>query len=306
MSAVTVTPRPLDPDPVSSGAPTGGRRRRRGGPFWILLGPVGLLVIFFLIPMVIMVQQSLIRYPPNNASGYTFAHYTAVLTDPVNYRIALNTLFIATTAQIVMLAIGIPLAYFMAFKAHRWELAVLLALVLADELNPIVKIYAWQTFLGRNGLVNKFLQWIGIVNHPVLWIDFSRFAVIVVLSASYIAYTTIPIYAAMKAIDPSVLEAGVDLGAGWWTRARKILIPLAAPGIFVAMILVYIPLFTDFATVDLIGGTHSTMLGNRVRDLFFAADNWGDGAAINFILLLVSVAVSLIAYRLAKLNRVDQ
>ena len=121
MSAVTVTPRPLDPDPLSSGEPAGGPRQAspQGGPFWILLGPVSLLVIFFLIPMVIMVQQSLIRYPPNNGSGYTLAHYTTVLTDPVNYRIALNTLFISTTAQIVMLAIGIPLAYFMAFKARQ-------------------------------------------------------------------------------------------------------------------------------------------------------------------------------------------
>ena len=90
---------------------------------------------------------------------------------------------------------------------------------------------------------------------------------ILTLSTTYITYTTIPIYAAMKAIEPATFEAATDLGAGWWQQARKILIPLAAPGIFVAMILVYIPMLTDFVTSDIVGGTGSYMMGQRVRDL---------------------------------------
>ena len=95
------------------------------------------------------------------------------------------------------------------------------------------------------------------------------------LAASWITYTTIPIYAAMKAIDPALFEAAVDLGASWWTRARRILIPLAAPGIFIAMILVYIPMFTDFVTANLVGGTNSYMLGNAVNDLILVARTTG-------------------------------
>ena len=97
------------------------------------------------------------------------------------------------------------------------ELPLLLFLVLADELNPMVRIYAWRMLLGREGLINEGLQWIGIINQPIDALLFSKFAVIVVLSTSYLTYTVIPIYGAMKAIDSNLFEAALDLGAGWWT-----------------------------------------------------------------------------------------
>jgi spermidine/putrescine transport system permease protein len=277
--------------------------RRAGsarGAFGILSVPVVLLLVLFLAPMVIMASMSLLRFPPNGASGRTLQHYTDVLTDPVNWRIAWTTLRIATTSMAIMLLISIPLAYYMVFKAGKWELFLLLSLVLADELAPVVKVYAWQVILGRNGIVN----WL-IPGSPKSFLLFSPFAVIVTLSATYITYTTIPIYAAMKAIDPSMLESAVDLGAGWWVQTRRILIPLAAPGIFIAMILVYIPMLTDFVTADIVGGTGSYMMGQRVRDLILGAGDWGAGSALNMIMLGVSVIFSLVAYRLARLNRIQ-
>src|SRR3990172_1317172 len=203
-------------------------------------------------------------------------------------------------AMAIMLAIAIPLAYYMVFKSGRWELFIVLALVLADELAPVVKVYAWQVILGREWILN----WL-IPGPPVEWLIFSRFAVILTLATTYITYTTIPIYAAMKAIDATMFEAAVDLGAGWWQQARKILIPLAAPGIFVAMILVYVPMLTDFVTADIVGGVGSYMMGQRVRDLILSQGDWGSGAALNFLLLAISGLVSVIAYRLARLNRIE-
>jgi spermidine/putrescine transport system permease protein len=200
----------------------------------------------------------------------------------------------------IMLAIAMPLAYFMVFKAGRWELFVLLALVLADELAPVVKVYAWQVILGREGIVN----WL-IPGPPVEWLLYSKFAVVVTLAATYITYTTIPIYAAMKAIDPAMFESAVDLGAGWWVQARRILLPLSAPGIFIAMILVYIPMLTDFVTADIVGGTGSYMMGQRVRDLILSGGDWGAGSALNLIMLVLSVAFSLLAYRLGRLTRIQ-
>jgi spermidine/putrescine transport system permease protein len=277
--------------------------RRMGGArgaLGILSAPVILLVILFLAPMAIMASMSLLRFPPNTGSGTTFSHYTDVLTNSLNWKIAWTTLRIGTTAMVIMLAIAIPLAYYMVFRAGKWELFLLLSLVLADELAPVVKIYAWQVILGRNGVVNWLLP-----GPPRTWMLFSSFAVILTLAATYITYTTIPIYAAMKAIDPSMFESAVDLGAGWWVQTRRILIPLAAPGIFIAMILVYIPMLTDFVTADIVGGTGSYMMGQRVRDLILGAGDWGAGSALNLILLVLSVVFSLLAYRLARLNRIQ-
>ena len=283
-------------------AVTPGRRSRGSGrgAMGILFAPVTLLVVLFLGPMVIMAAMSLLKFPPNTASGYTFSHYVDVLTNPLNLKIAWTTFWIATTAMIIMLAISIPLAYYMVFRAGRWELFLLLSLVLADELAPVVKIYAWQVILGRNGILN----WL-IPGPPRSWLLFSSFAVIVTLAATYITYTTIPIYAAMKAIDASMFESAIDLGAGWFVQARRILIPLAAPGIFIAMILVYIPMLTDFVTADIVGGTGSYMMGQRVRDLILGAGDWGAGSALNLVLLTLSVVFSLLAYRLARLNRIQ-
>jgi ABC-type spermidine/putrescine transport system permease subunit I len=279
--------------------PRGSRRPGRGA-FGILFAPTTLLVVFFLAPMVIMASMSVLRFPPNTASGYTLEHYADVLSNPLNWRIALTTVYIGTTAMAIMLAIAMPLAYFMVFKAGKWELFLLLALVLADELAPVVKVYAWQVILGREGIVN----WL-IPGPPVEWLLYSKFAVVVTLAATYITYTTIPIYAAMKAIDPSMFESAVDLGAGWWVQGRRILLPLSAPGIFIAMILVYIPMLTDFVTADIVGGTGSYMMGQRVRDLILSGGDWGAGSALNLIMLVLSVAFSLLAYRLGRLTRIQ-
>jgi len=266
----------------------------------ILFAPVTLLVVLFLGPMVIMALMSVVKFPPNTHSGFTLSHYVDVLTNPLNLKIAWTTLWIGTTAMIIMLAISIPLAYYMVFRAGKWELFLLLALVLADELAPVVKVYAWQVILGRNGIVN----WL-IPGPPKSWLLFSSFAVIVTLAATYITYTTIPIYAAMKAIDASMFESAIDLGAGWWVQARRILIPLAAPGIFIAMILVYIPMLTDFVTSDIVGGAGSYMMGQRVRDLILQTGDWGSGSALNFIMLALTGVFALVAYRLAKLNQIE-
>jgi ABC-type spermidine/putrescine transport system permease subunit I len=295
MAAVTIDGAPR---------PKGGRRPRGSGrargALGILFAPVTLLVVLFLAPMVIMGSMSLLKFPPNTAGGYTLQHYRDVLTDPLNIKIAITTLVIGTTAMVIMLAIAIPLAYFMVFKAGKRELLLLLALVLADELAPVVKVYAWQVILGHNGIVN----WL-IPGPPVEWLLFSKFAVILTLATTYITYTTIPIYAAMKAIDVSMFESAVDLGAGWWVQSRRILIPLAAPGIFIAMILVYIPMLTDFVTADIVGGPSAYMMGQRVRDLILGLGDWGAGSALNIILLVLAVVFSLLAYRLARLNRIQ-
>ena len=277
--------------------------RTRGsarGALSIMFAPVTLLVILFLAPMVIMASMSLLKFPPNTASGYTLEHYRDVLTNSLNWKIASTTLWIGTTAMVIMLTIAIPLAYHMVFRSGRWELFLLLSLVLADELAPVVKVYAWQVILGRNGILNWLLP-----GPPKTWLLFSSFAVIVTLAATYITYTTIPIYAAMKAIDPSMFESATDLGAGWWVQTRRILIPLAAPGIFIAMILVYIPMLTDFVTADIVGGTGSYMMGQRVRDLILGSGDWGAGSALNLILLTLSVVFALVAYKLARLNRIQ-
>ena len=282
------------------------RAARRLRPFGFLFGPVGVLLVLFVAPLVILL---IISFQYNSLygtqTGFTLANFRGIFTDPAYRVVARNTLIMATTAMALQLAIAFPLSYFLAFKAGRWELPVLLLLVLVDELNPIVRIYAWRMLLGRDGLINGALQWIGLTDRPVTWLLFSKFSVIVVLSMSWVNYTTLPLYASMKAINPIVFETATDLGAGWFTRWRRILVPLAAPGIFIAILLVYVPMFTDFATPALVGGPSSYMLGNQVADLMIEIGDWGAGAALSLLLLAATLAISIAAYFLSRLNQLD-
>jgi ABC-type spermidine/putrescine transport system permease subunit I len=282
------------------------RAARKLRPFWFLVGPIGVLVALFVTPLIILVVMSFQHSSIYGAqAGFTLDNFRMLFTDPIYRTVAKDTIFMATTAMLIQLAIALPLAYFIAFRAGRWELPMLLLLVLVDELNPIVRIYAWRMLLGREGVINDFLVWIGLVDKPLDWLLFTKFSVILVLSTSWVNYTALPIYASMKAINPLLFEAATDLGAGWYTRWRRVLIPLAAPGIFVAVILVYIPLFTDFATPGLVGGTSSYMLGNSVADLMVTTGDWGGGAALSLLLLGAMAVIAVIAYFLSKLNQLD-
>ena len=285
-----------------------GRRRRAGKllrPLAFMSGPAAVLALLFLAPMGAMLIISLQYGILSGSSGFTLSNYTNVLGDPLYREVALTTFEIATIAMLVQLAIAVPIAYVLAYKAGRWELPLLLFLVLADELNPMVRIYAWRMLLGREGLINEALQRIGLIDQPIDALLFSKFAVIVVLSTSYLTYTVIPIYGAMKAVDRNLFEAALDLGAGWWTTARRVLLPLIAPGIFVALLLVYIPLFTDFASPTLVGGTSGYMLGQVVNDLVLESGDLNGGAAMSLLMLLASAIFAVVAYRLAKIRQLE-
>ena len=290
--------------PAPARAPR-SRLHRLLRPLAFMSAPTALLAALFLAPMGVMLAIALQYGVLSGQSGFTFTNFTDIIRDPLYREVALTTFEIATAAMLIQLAIAIPLAYVLAFKVGRWEVPLLLFLVLADELNPMVRIYAWRMLLGREGLINEALTRIGLIDHPIDALLFSKFAVIVVLSTSYLTYTVIPIYGAMKAIDKNLFEAALDLGAGWWTTARRILLPLNAPGVFVALLLVYIPLFTDFASPTLVGGTSGYMLGQVVNDLVLESGDLNGGAAMSLLMLFASGIFAVIAYKLAKIKQLE-
>ena len=268
--------------------------------------PVGVLLVFFIGPMAVLAWMSLLKFSIAGVGGFTgLDNYKAVLTDPTFWTILWTTFEIATISMVIILVIAVPVASVLAFKVKGYELQLLLLLVLADQLNPLIRVYAWRILLGKNGIINSALLAIGLINQPIESLLFSKTAVIIVTSAEYLAIATIPVYAALKAVDPSTLEAANDLGAGVFTLYRKVLIPLAAPGIFVALILVYIPLFTEFLTPALVGGTSGFRVGNYIEQMSLKTGNWGMGSAMSFLLLLFSLVFVAIMYRLGRIHRLQ-
>lgn len=293
---------------AAASAPAANTRSSRGH-FRVMayvFSPIVVLVVFFLVPMGVLGYMSLLKFGIAGVGGFTgLENYRSVLTDPTFWDILWTTFTIATVSMVLMLVVALPLASVLAFRVKRFELQLLLLLVLADQLNPLIRVYAWRILLGKNGIINSTLMFLGLIHEPIASLLFSKTAVIIVTAAEYLAIATIPIYAALKAVDASVLEAAHDLGAGTVTLYRKILIPLAAPGIFVALILVYIPLFTEFLTPALVGGTSGFMIGNYIEQQILKTGNWGVGSAMSFLLLLFSLVFVAIMYRLGRINRLQ-
>src|SRR5688572_19352945 len=145
-------------------------------PLAFLSGPAAVLALLFLGPMAVMLVISLQHSILSGSSGFTFANYTDVFGDPLYRDVAWTTVQIATLAMVIQLAIAVPIAYVLAFKSGKFELPLLLFLVLADELNPMVRIYAWRMLLGREGLINEGLMRIGLIDQPIDALLFSKFA----------------------------------------------------------------------------------------------------------------------------------
>ncbi len=305
---MTAAPDPRQEDQqLALEATYAGKRRgaSRWAPWVYLSGPVAILLVFFAGPLGILAIYSFQERSRTGDGSWTFDNYVAAL-QPRYLETAANTVIIALVAMILLLAIAYPLAYLIAFRVGaRWEIPLLLALALSDELNPLIRIYAWRTVLGRNGLINTVLEALGIIQAPLDWLIFTKFSVIVVLTASWLPYAVIPLYAAMKTIDGRVLEAARDLGAGWWVTFRKVVFPLTAAGFLATIVIVFIPLISDFAAPALVGGKSGRMLASVIEDLFLGRGQWGVGSALTFVLLAASGAVVWLSYKIADMNSLD-
>lgn len=249
------------------------------------------LSLLFLVPFFYAPLAGLLARPLSpDDGGSAWSAYQEVLTTGHLFKTVRQSFEIAGISFALMLLIGFPMAYLIRFRmpAHA-RLPVLMLLVLAGSISDIVRIYSWYALLGRNGIVNKALMGVGLTSEPIDGLLFSRFAVIVVLTAGWLPYVVIPIYTAMRSIDPSVVEAARDLYAGRFALFRSVLLPMSAPGILGAFIIVFVPVLSDFATPALVGGPSSLMIGNFVSDQLLQVGDWPTAAAAASLLLVMSL-----------------
>lgn len=263
-----------------------GRSRVQRTAIWMLPISLLFLVPFFYGPL----AGLLVRPLQPDDGGSALDAYRSVLGTGHLLGTVRQSFEIAGLSFALMLLLGYPLAYLIRFRIPpHARLPVLLLLVLAGSVSDIVRIYSWYALLGTNGVVNRFLLWIGATDQPVEWLLFSRFAVVLVLTAGWLPYVVIPIYSSMRSIDPSVIEASRDLYAGRFAYFRTVLLPMSTPGILGAFIIVFVPVLSDFATPALVGGPSSLMVGNFVSDQLLQVGDWPAAAAAASLLLVMSL-----------------
>jgi spermidine/putrescine transport system permease protein len=179
-------------------------------------------------------------------------------------------------------------------RSGRWRHLLLFLVVLPFWTSFLVRTYAMIFLLRDTGLVNGVLLALGVVERP-LTLLYTPGAVLAGLVYGFLPFMVLPLYASLERLDLALLEAAEVLGARPWARFRRVVLPLAAPGLAAGALLVFVPALGAFLTPDLLGGAKEIMLGNLVQSQFGPARNWPFGSAASFV-LMAAVLVAVLAY----------
>jgi spermidine/putrescine transport system permease protein len=225
----------------------------------------------------------------------TLKNYTATVTEYGDVLIV--TLVIAFTIASVTTLLAYAFAWAIRFRAGRFGDMLLFVTLIAIFGGYLVKIYAWKSILGRDGIINGFLVWTGVVEEPLRFLIYSPGAVVVTLTYFLLPLAVLPIYAGMRAIPDELIEAARDLGATSFHASRDIVLPLCERGINVAFLFSFLISAGDYVTPRFVGGGAS-MMGHFIETQFSFGFNWPMGSAMSFTLLAASILVVL-AFRFA-------
>lgn len=280
----------------------GSENSRHLGWAWASPGLI-FLTLFAAIPVISMLFMSVLT--AGRFGGVTtpinFDNFSRA-TDPIFVQVILNSLLIASATAILSLLIGFPTALFISRLSRKWQIILIVAIILPYWTNFLVRTYAWLVLLNNEGIINKFLRNIGLIDKPIEML-YTPGAVIVGMTYLYLPLMILPIYAALEKIDKNLSEAANDLGSSAWKSLRTVSIPLAMPGILIGLIFVFVPSLGNFVVPELLGGGKTVMIGNLVRDQFLKARDWPFGATFALVLtLILIVLISIQSYVSKRVN----
>lgn len=182
--------------------------------------------------------------------------------------VLLRSAALALVAAALSVALGFPIAYYLYRVASPRARTVLLLLFVIPFLTSfIIRTFSWRFVLGRHGIVNNLLLSLGLIDEPVEWLLFSDFAVEIGLLASYFPFVIFPILLALHRVDANLLHASRDLGAGFWTTLRLVVLPLTLPGVFAGFLFVFVLALGSSVEVQLLGGAGASMIAIMIDDV---------------------------------------
>lgn len=260
---------------------------------FLLSAPATLYVGFLVAaPLAILVAYSLWTQTYVSIDrALTLANYREALGDPLVHHLMKRSVLIAGAVTIVTVALAYPIAYFIAMKAQRKTLWLLL-ITIPFWSSYLLRVFAWKLILGFNGVLNSALLGLGLIDEPLSFLLYNEFAVVLTLAHAWAPFAILPIYVSIQKIDRSLLEAATDLGNSRLQRFLRVTLPLTIPGIIAACLIIFIPTVGDYVTPSLVGGSDGKMIANLIQVQFGAANNWPLGATLS---LLAMLAVGFVA-----------
>ena len=263
----------------------------------LLLPLAAFLFAFLVLPMLGLLRTSFLPGERSfGATGFSFEQYVKFLGDGYYLGVLAETIGFGLAAAFVSLVLGFPVGYSLARlppSKRRWRLIIV---ILPLTLSLVVVVFGWLVFLGRNGLVNSLLVGLGVFETPQRLL-FNRAAVLVVLVQQFLPFMILSVMSVVTQISPALEQAAANLHANRFTTFRRVILPLAMPGILSGMTLVFILSASAFITPRLIGGSRVQMVGSLVFEQVTAVLNWPFGSAASFVVTALVLAAVMIYLR---------
>jgi spermidine/putrescine transport system permease protein len=268
----------------------------------VTLPPILWITVFLLVPYLLMFCHSFwsVSASQTIVHSWNFDNYGQLVTIPVYWQTLLRSMSIAARVTVFSLLLGYPVAYFLSFYAGIRKDLYYQLVIIPLWVSYLVRAYAWKTILGSDGVLNTLLQYAHLTQHPLDFLLYSPFAVVLTLTHIYTPFTFLPIYASLEHIPRNLVEASHDLGASPFQTFWRVVLPLSIPGVLAGATFSFVLSLGDFLAPLLLGGPSGIMISNIVVSLFGAAYNWPLGAAISLCMLILVVSLLRISERLEK------
>ncbi len=259
----------------------------------VTVGPVlAALTVLCLAPLAVLFVYSFFRVDfVTIVPDPSLRNYAQVLSSASYRYLIAKALMNGAAIAAITAVIAYPVAFFIAKRIREVKAALLTALLIPLYTGDLVRIFAWRLILGREGVLNSFLIWTGVIDRPIETLLFSPTATTLVLVYNYLPFMVLGLWLSFETLDDHLFEAAADLGAGRTTIFIRLVLPLTAPGLVAGALMVFALVVGDFLTPQLIGGASGVTVISAIADLFGAAFDWPLGSAIAWTLLAAMVAV---------------
>lgn len=238
--------------------------------------------LFIVIPLLIVIFFS---FTVSTSDGYKFSlENFQRLLDPNYFTVFKRSIWLALKATIGCLILGYPVAYLISkMRPGKRDMLIMLFIV-PMWMNFLLRTYAWLPILGKNGIINNFLDFIGVGRINLLYNDF---AVLLGMIYNFLPFMVLPIYTVLTKMDKDLINAASDLGANRVKVFTKIIFPLSMPGVISGITMVFMPAVSTFVISRLLGGGQYMLLGNLIEQQYTTMGDWNFGSAIAIFMMII-------------------
>jgi spermidine/putrescine transport system permease protein len=262
------------------------------------------MLIFIVVPLLLVLIYSFTEGDIHNLFSLEFSAdgYLRVL-EPMYLKVILNSFWLALISTFFCLILGYPVAMIIANTNPKYRSILLTFLLVPMWMNFLLRTYAWMSILSPNGILNRFLEWIGL---PRLEIMPGQTAVLLGMIYNFLPFMILPIYTVLSKIDKNLLEASSDLGGNKFVTFIKVIFPLSIPGVVSGITMVFMPAVSTFVISGLLGGDKTPLIGDLIEQQFMTNRNWHFGSSLSIILMVMILISMAIMSRIERNNNREE